>query len=97
MRLTDEEMHGRTVLSSDGHAIGEVTGLNLTEDWRIESLEVKLRKDAAQLLGAQKSIFHGSSMDVPTRLVKSVKDAILLGCSVEDLRRLQAGAEVHAP
>lgn len=97
MRLTDEEMHGRTVLSSDGHAIGEVTALYLTDEWRVGSLEVKLRKDAAQLLGAQGSLFRGATMEIPTRLVKSVRDAILLGVSVDELRRLQSGSDVHAP
>lgn len=97
MRVTDEEMHGRTVLSSDGHAIGEVTALYLSEDWRVDSLEVKLRKDAAQLLGAQGSIFRGASMEIPTRVVKSVRDAILLQCSIDELRRLQGGPEHHAP
>ncbi|HEY0839545.1 MAG TPA: PRC-barrel domain containing protein [Vulgatibacter sp.] len=95
MRMTDEEMHGRTVLSADGHAIGEVTALYLSEDWRVESLEVKLRKDAASRLGAQGSIFRGATMEVPTRVVKSMRDAILLGVSVDDLRHVNAGSEKH--
>ena len=97
MRLTDEEMHGRTVLSSDGHAIGEVTALFLTEDWRVESIEVRLRKDAAERLGAKASIFHGASMEVPTRVVKSMRDAILLNCSVEELRHVHGNPDQHAP
>lgn len=97
MRLTDEEMHGRTVLSADGHAIGEVTALYLTDDWRVESLEVKLRKDAASRLGAQGSLFRGATMEVPTRVVKSMRDAILLEVSVDELRHVHGRSDTHAP
>jgi len=48
MRFSDENLRGRTVIASDGQAIGEVAGLFFdTTTWRVESLLVKLRKEVA--------------------------------------------------
>ncbi|MFL6414537.1 MAG: PRC-barrel domain-containing protein [Bryobacteraceae bacterium] len=39
MRLSDENLKGRTVVSADGQAVGEVAALFLdSEAWRVESL-----------------------------------------------------------
>ena len=42
MRLSDENLRGRTVIASDGLAIGKIAVLFLDSDaWRVESLQVK--------------------------------------------------------
>jgi sporulation protein YlmC with PRC-barrel domain len=47
MRLSDENLRGRTVIGADGQAVGEVAALFLDGDaWGIQSLQVKLRKEA---------------------------------------------------
>jgi len=57
MRLSDENLRGRTVIAADGQAIGEVAALFLDSDaWRVESLQIKLRKDVADQLGASRSL-----------------------------------------
>jgi hypothetical protein len=58
MRLSDETLRGRTVIASDGLAIGKMAVLFLDSDaWRVESLQVKLHKDIADRLGASRSMF----------------------------------------
>jgi len=48
MRLSDQNLKGRTVISSDGQAIGEITSLFLdSEEWRVEAIQVGLRKGTA--------------------------------------------------
>ena len=40
MRLSDENLRGKTVIGADGQAVGEVATLFLDSDgWRIESLQ----------------------------------------------------------
>jgi hypothetical protein len=58
MRLSDENLRGRTVIAADGQAIGEIAALFLDSDaWRVESLQVKLRDEVADQLGARAVCF----------------------------------------
>jgi sporulation protein YlmC with PRC-barrel domain len=58
MRLSDENLRGRTVISADGKAIGTIAAVFLNSDaWRVESLQVKLRNNIADELGASRAYF----------------------------------------
>lgn len=93
MRLSDETLHGRTVIASDGAAIGEVAVLFLdSEEWRVESLKVKLRNDIADRLGVDRSMFHAGSIEIPIGMVQSVGDAVVLSVAVGELRQVVPGA-----
>src|SRR6476660_3469753 len=93
MRLSDENLRGRTVIASDGLAIGEILALFLDSDaWRVESLQVKLRKDVADRLGADRSMFHAGALEIPIRMVQSVGDAVILSVAVDELRQVLPGA-----
>jgi sporulation protein YlmC with PRC-barrel domain len=93
MRLSDDNLRGRTVIASDGLAIGELAALFLDSDaWRVESLQVKLRKDVADRLGADRGLFHAGAVEIPIRMVQSVGDAIVLSVAVDDLRQVLPGA-----
>jgi sporulation protein YlmC with PRC-barrel domain len=92
MRLSDEKVRGRTVVAADGQAIGEVVALFLDSDaWRVESLQIKLRKEAADQLGATRGIFHAGTLELPVRMVQSVGDAVLLSVPTLELRQLLPG------
>lgn len=93
MRLSDASLHGRTVISSEGLAIGDVEALFIDSDaWRVDSLQIKLRKDIADRLGAGRSMFHAGTVEIPTRMVQSVGDAVVLSVAVDDLRQVLPGA-----
>ena len=92
MRLSDENLRGRTVISADGTAIGSVAELFVSSsDWRVESIRVELRKDVADRIGADRTIFHRGSIELPVTFIQSVSDAVVLSIDVEKLR------EVHRP
>lgn len=92
MRLSDENLKGRTVVSADGQAIGEVAALFLDSDsWRVESLQVKLRNEAADQLGAARSIFHAATLELPVRMIQSVGDAVVLSVPALQLRQVPPG------
>jgi sporulation protein YlmC with PRC-barrel domain len=87
MRLSDENLRGRTVIGADGQAIGEVAAIFLDSDaWAVESIRVKLRNGVADRLGASRNIFSAGTVEIPVRLVQSVGDAIVLAIPVEGLR-----------
>jgi sporulation protein YlmC with PRC-barrel domain len=89
MRLSDENLRGRTVIGADGQAVGEVAALFLdSESWGIQSLQVKLRKEIADRLGASRSVFHAGTVEIPIRLIQSVGDAVVLSVAVDGLRQV---------
>ncbi|HEX5749202.1 MAG TPA: PRC-barrel domain-containing protein [Archangium sp.] len=98
MRLSDDNLRGRTVISSDGLAIGEISTLFLdSEAWRVESLQVRLRKEIADRLGAERSVFHAGALEIPIRMIHSVGDAVVLSVEVDGLRQVLPGASEPAP
>jgi len=97
MRLSDGNLHGRTVIGADGLAIGEIAGLFLDSGtWGVESLQVSLRKDVADQLGADRSIFRAGTLEIPIRLVQSVGDAVILAVAVDELRQVLPGVSPAA-
>ena len=89
MRLSDETMRGRTVIASDGVAVGEVSALFLdVAAHRVEALQIKLRKDIADRLGAARGIFHAGVLEIPIVMIQSVGDAVVLTVAVDDLRQV---------
>jgi sporulation protein YlmC with PRC-barrel domain len=92
MRLSDENLRGRTVIAADGQAIGEVAALFIDSDeWRVQSLQIKLRKEVADQLGAARGMFHAGTLELPVGKVQSVGDAIVLSVPALDLRQVLPG------
>ena len=89
MRLSDENLRGRTVIAADGQAIGEIAAVFLDSDaWRVESLQVKLRNEVADQLGATRGMFHAGTLEMPIRMVQSVGDAVVLSVPAHELRQV---------
>lgn len=91
MRLSDESLRGRIVISADGSAIGSLVELFISSDWRVESIRIELRKDIADRIGASRTLLHRGTIELPVSFVQSVGDAVILSVDVEKLR------EVHRP
>ncbi len=98
MRLSDETLRGRTVIASDGLAIGTVTLLFIDSDgWRVESLQIKLHRDIADRIGAGRSWLHAGAVEIPVRMVQSVGDAVVLTVGVDELREVLPGPSESPP
>jgi sporulation protein YlmC with PRC-barrel domain len=89
VRLSDVNLQGRVVIAADGLAIGEIAALFLdAEAWRVEALQIKLRPEIADRLGAERHLFRSGTMEVPVTLVQSVGDAVVLSVPVDGLRQV---------
>lgn len=87
MRLSDESLRGRTVISADGNAIGVLAELFISSsDWRVESIRIELQKDIADRIGANRTFLHRGSIELPVSFIQSVGDAVVLSVDVEKLR-----------
>jgi hypothetical protein len=49
---------------------------------------VALRRPTAEKLGAPRSIFQRSTLEIPVRFIQSVGDAVVLSAPVDGLRQL---------
>jgi sporulation protein YlmC with PRC-barrel domain len=89
MRITDDNLHGRVVLTSDGLAIGDVNRLFFHGgQFAIDAVEVKLRREISERLGFRHSTFHPAVIEIPAGFVQSVGDAVLLSAKLDDLRAM---------
>lgn len=93
MKITDDKLHGRVVLSGDGIAIGDVNRLFIEgAHFTIASVEIKLRKEIAERLGIERSMWHGATVEIPASAVRSVGDAVLLSASLDEIRAMSVAS-----
>ena len=100
MRISDDDLRGKTVIGADGQAIGQIASLCLdSEGWSVDAVQVTLRRQTAERLGASRSLFHRGAIEIPVRLIQSVGDAVVLSVPVDGLRQLlpASGAATEAP
>ena len=98
MRLSDKNLVGLTVVTADGQALGEVSVLFIeSQTWNLEAFQVKLRREAAEQLGASRTFFHAGTMEIPLRIVQSVSDAVVLSVSVKELHQVLPTEPPSAP
>jgi sporulation protein YlmC with PRC-barrel domain len=98
MRLSDENLRGRTVIAADGQAIGDIARILLDSNvWEVEALQVKLRNNVADQLGASRGMFHAGTLEIPVRMIQSVGDAIVLSVGTLELRQVLPGPDDVSP
>lgn len=101
MRLSDESLRGKSVISADGKAIGSIAELFIdSAEWRVESIGIELRNDIADHIAANRTLFRRGTIELPVSFIQSVSDAVVLSVDVEKLReahRLPTTAAVPAP
>jgi sporulation protein YlmC with PRC-barrel domain len=91
MKISDDNLTGRVVISGDGIAIGEITRLFVdSASWRVESLQIALRKESAERIGIKHSMFHAATIEISVGLVQSVGDAVVLSVELSALRGPEA-------
>lgn len=74
-----DELKGHVVIDSTGLVLGEVEdALVDIDNWRIEKLRVKLRRDAADTLGQAHTLFRASILEIPTEAVRGVGETVVL-------------------
>ncbi len=97
MRIADEDLRGRNIISADGRVIGEIADLFIESDgWRVDALRVKLYRETADQLGTHRSVFRAGEIDIPVRLVQSVGETVVLSVPVEGLRQVMPEEEQPA-
>jgi sporulation protein YlmC with PRC-barrel domain len=98
MIYPEEALHGKAVLSSDGVVIGEISRLFIdSTDWRVRSIEVRLRKEPADRVGIHRSLFHPATIEISAQQIQSFEDALILSIPLGELRPAALVVEAPAP
>lgn len=88
MHCLEETLRERTVIGADGQVLGVVGGLFVdTETWSVPAVQVKLKGEIADRLGASRSLLHTATVAVPARFIQSVGDTLVLSLGVEALHQ----------
>ncbi len=75
------------MIAADGQAIGTVAALHFDRtSWTIQQVEVKLHRDIAKSIGEKPGMFHAATISVPTSLIQSIGDAVVLKVPTAELR-----------
>jgi sporulation protein YlmC with PRC-barrel domain len=83
------KLKGKNVVGAAGHIVGEVDSLDLDpSNWQVTGLQVSLTKDAALELGFNKSFLSRAVIAIPTKIISSVGNMILLNETITDLKAL---------
>jgi len=95
--LSDAALRGRTVVTSDGQQIGTVMEIRIdVGTWHVTSIEVKVDRPMYRTLGMKREMLHRTTVGLPTQLVHSVKDSVILTASTQELRhRVSDEASAH--
>jgi sporulation protein YlmC with PRC-barrel domain len=96
--MTDDALHGRTVLSSDGHALGEVAHL-LIDHGKLElaGMEVKVRRNVAERLHLSQSRLRSTTITIPAENVHSIGDVVILEVGLDSLAAREPARTAEPP
>ncbi len=78
-----KELIGQKVVGLDGTSVGEISDLEIDNNWKVVSLIIRLERDVAKRMGFKLS-FRPKGI-VTTELVKGTKDFITLEAEGEEL------------
>ena len=85
--ISCDDIRERAVIDAAGLAIGEVDSLLIDPaSWHVDAIHVRLRREMTEQVGAARSFFRKSTIDISTTLVQSVGDAVLLHVKADELR-----------
>jgi sporulation protein YlmC with PRC-barrel domain len=87
MRITDQNIHRKHVITADGHVVGTVDTVFIdTAELRVDALSVAVRKDVAERLGLPHGTFRKAVVEIPARDVQSVGETVVLGIPLSGVR-----------
>lgn len=79
------ELKGKEVLSTDGRTIGTIEGAILKGKWNVNSISIKVEKNAIDALGKKKPMLFSLRQDVNVDYIKAIDDKVILEKDLKSL------------
>jgi sporulation protein YlmC with PRC-barrel domain len=81
-------LKGKIVITKDAFNVGEISEANMDDDWKITHIQVKLTKEATNILGLKKPYLGHTTVCLPTYYVRSIGDVITLSRNRDELKEI---------
>jgi sporulation protein YlmC with PRC-barrel domain len=76
----------KKILTQDGREVGYVEAIDVDlETWKVQSMELKLRRDALEALHIKRPLFGTRSARLSVEHVSGVTDSVVLKTGMEEL------------
>jgi sporulation protein YlmC with PRC-barrel domain len=87
MRLSDQSLHGKHVITADGTIIGNVHAVYIDgANLHLDCLAVEVRRELADRLGVQRSLFHKGIVEIPADQIQFIGQTIILAVPFANVR-----------
>ena len=80
------KLKGKLVITKDSFNVGEISEVNMDDDWRITHIQVRLTKEATNELGFKKPLLGHVTICLPVYNVRGVGDVITLSRNRVELK-----------
>ena len=80
------ELNGKKVITIDAFNVGEASGAEMDNQWKITHLYVNLSKEATNELGFKKPVLGHITVCLPVNLIQAFGDVITLSKRREELQ-----------
>ena len=87
------QLNWKKVVTSDGVAIGELQGGDVDKNWQVTHVHIGLNDAALKEFGLKKPFLGRVLICLPTDLVKSVGDTIILKKRLQELKSTRSCQE----
>ena len=82
------KLKGKQVITKDAFYVGEISEVNMDEEWRVTHLQVKLTKEATKEIGFKKPFLGHVTICLPVKYVIAIKDVTTLSISRAELENI---------
>ncbi len=79
------ELKKMEVVSTDGHVIGKINSVIITDKWSIIGLAIKMKNEILEKLGKKKPFLSSLFLDVNIDEIKGIKDKVILRHTIDEL------------
>jgi sporulation protein YlmC with PRC-barrel domain len=89
IKFDAERLRGMEVLGIGGRIVGTVEDINIdTQNWKLPSLIIKIRKDALEMLKMEKCLLGDNRLHISMQHIIDVGDYVMLEVTAEDIGKI---------
>lgn len=93
-QTSNQTLLGKKIVTQDGREIGHVDAVFVdTDDWRVDQLAVKLRKDVLEELSLRRPLIGTQVVRIPTDQIAGASDTVVLRPEAADLSFIGGSSE----
>ena len=87
--MNPDDLNGTNVIDTKGNVVGEIGGLDIDiVNLRIAKIYVNLSDYAIEKLGYEKKLLGNVQIELPIKIVNSIRDVVVINKSTSELKAI---------